>query len=228
MSLLRSLDDVTNIYYINLASRPDRLDHVQNELQSVGLSRATRFEAISLSNGAVGCAMSHLRLLQRASANRLDHIMILEDDITFLNPDVFKHQANAFLEKHSAADDWDVLLLAGNNVLPCTSINGDTSCVKISACQTTTGYLVNGRYIRTLQANFSTGISNLLRNPLNRTLFAIDRYWFSLQHRDQWFLLTPATVVQYPNYSDIEHRNTNYMAQMQTINKPPCMYNNKK
>jgi glycosyl transferase family 25 len=220
MAPLHSLDDVINIYFINLAQRTDRLEHVQNELQAVGLSRASRFEAISLRDGAVGCSMSHLRLLQNASAKQLDHIMILEDDITFLDPDVFKRQINAFLQSRTD-DDWDVLLLAGNNVAPCTKLDGDDSCVKITACQTTTGYLVNGRYIRTLQANFSTGISNLLRNPSKRTCFAIDRFWFSLQQQDKWFLLTPPTVVQYPNYSDIEHRSTNYVKQMQTINKPP-------
>ena len=35
-------------------------------------------------------------------------------------------------------------------------------------------------------------------------------YWRPLQTLDKWYMIIPATVIQYENYSDIESRNTNY------------------
>jgi GR25 family glycosyltransferase involved in LPS biosynthesis len=43
-----------------------------------------RFNAIKLANGRVGCSMSHLRCLQLAKDRNYDHLLICEDDTTFL------------------------------------------------------------------------------------------------------------------------------------------------
>ena len=208
------LDDVKNAYYINLTHRTDRKEYVEQQLESVGI-KAQRFNAIKMDNGAVGCSMSHLKLLQQASENALEHIFIVEDDITFLEPEVFKTQINAFFSIHG--NDWDVILLAGNNLPP--YIQPDHTCVQVTTCQTTTGYLVNGHYIKTLINNVKTGLTNLLHNPHDHFKYAIDKYWFELQKKDRWFLITPLTVVQKEGYSDIEKRHTNYVSIMKDLNK---------
>ena len=91
--MITCLKDITNIFYINLEHRVDRKEHVESQLDSIGL-KGTRFNAIKMQNGAIGCSMSHLKILQDAVNNKLDHILILEDDITFLQPEVFKTQLN--------------------------------------------------------------------------------------------------------------------------------------
>jgi len=98
-----------------------------------------------------------------------------------------------------------------------------STCVKVSSCQTTTGYLVNGHYFDTLIQNFRTGIKKLIQFPDLHKIYAIDKFWFSLQQRDNWFLITPLTVTQREDYSDIEKRKTNYTPVMLDLNKEAFM-----
>lgn len=112
---------------------------------------------------------------------------------------------------------WDVILFAGNNMPPYETI--DDTCVKVSRCQTTTGYLVNGHYIDTLASNVKMGITYLLNKPEEKTHYAIDKFWFALQNVDKWYLITPLTVVQQEGYSDIEQKVTNYAKLMQDLDK---------
>ena len=121
---------------------------------------------------------------------------------------------NAFLHNQK---DWDVLLLGGNNVPPYRQV--DTTCVQVSFCQTTTGYLVKSHYFETLINNIRLGISHLIREPNNRIMYAIDKFWILLQRQDKWFLIIPLTVTQREDYSDIERRPTNYKRVMTSLNK---------
>jgi len=212
--IIKSIDDITNVFYINLAHRTDRKEHVDAQLNSIGLQGA-RFEAIKMDNGAIGCSMSHLKLLQMAYTNNLDHILIVEDDITFLNPELFKTQFNKFIENHE--NNWDVILFAGNNMPPYEKI--DETCIKVTRCQTTTGYLVNGHYIKALLTNIKMGLTHLIKTPEEREKFAIDKFWFVLQNASKWYLIIPLTVVQKEDYSDIEKRVTNYESIMQDLDK---------
>jgi GR25 family glycosyltransferase involved in LPS biosynthesis len=210
---MESIKDIKHAFYINLASRPDRKQHVESQLNSIGIN-AERFNAIKLPNGALGCSMSHLKCLETAKENSWPHLLIIEDDIKFLNPDVFKRQLNLFLSNHKS---WDVVLIGGNNIPPYTKI--DDTCVKVSTCQTTTGYLVNGHYFDTLIENFRSGIKKLLEFPQQHVIYAIDKYWFQLQKRHNWFLIIPLTVTQREDYSDIEKRPTNYAPAMLDLDK---------
>jgi glycosyl transferase family 25 len=176
---------------------------------------AERFNAIKMDNGAVGCSLSHLKLLQTALDNKFEHILILEDDITFLDPELFKTQFNGFMDKYK--NNWDVLLFAGNNMPPYEKV--DELCVKVQRCQTTTGYLVNGHYIKTLLQNIRMGINNLLHKPKETNKYAIDKFWFLLQSVGRWYLITPLTVVQREDYSDIEKKVINYKKLMQDLDK---------
>ena len=215
MASLKNFDDIRNAFYINLEHRTDRKEHVTNQLTTLGLPTFERFNAIKMENGAIGCSMSHLKILQEAVKNNWDHVLILEDDITFLDPELFKANFNTFLSRRK--NDWDVILLAGNNVPPYDPI--DEVCIKVKRCQTTTGYLVNGHYIKRLCENVKMGLTHLLHKPESRPLYAIDKFWFVLQGVDKWFLILPPTVVQQEGYSDIEKRNTNFEKAMIDIDK---------
>jgi len=210
---MKNISDIKNIFYINLESRPDRQAKFEIEMKKLGWN-AVRFNAIKQKSGALGCSMSHLTLLKYAKSNNLDHILILEDDITFLYPDIFINNLNNFL---SSEKSFDVLLLAGNNMGPYERIND--YCVKIKKCQTTTGYLVQSNYFDKLINNIEEGL-NYLSNNLNRLNdFAIDQYWNKLQLLDNWLLLTPLTVTQRPDYSNIEKRVINYNRVMLDLDK---------
>ena len=185
------------VLFINLERRIDRKISVLNELTKIGVTNPTYFKAIELENGALGCAMSHLKCVETAKKNNYDCVFICEDDIEFLNPCLFLQQLNHFLDSNIS---WDVVLVAGNNMIPYTPIND--YCIKVMNCQTTTGYIVQQKYYDKLIDNYKTGIQKLLKEPHNN-YNKIDKYWFKLQRDDNWYLIIPLTIVQKDDYSDI-------------------------
>jgi glycosyl transferase family 25 len=210
-----NISDIQHVFYINLEHRVDRKNHVEEQLKKIGIQNAQRFNAIKLSNGALGCSMSHLKCLEMAKENAWDHVLIVEDDILFLDPTLFVKQMNQFLSIHKV---WDTVLIAGNNIPPYKTV--DATCVKVTKCQTTTGYMVRSHYYDILIENIRTGINHLLKEPKKHILYAIDKYWFALQEKHLWYLIIPLTVTQREDYSDIEKRPTNYIRVMTDLDKP--------
>lgn len=94
-----NLSMIDCIYLINLDRRPDRLERMQGLLQHYGL-HAKRLPAVDgksltegqkqtlfgpypvrMSNGAIGCLLSHLSVLQDAYQRGFKRIWVLEDDV---------------------------------------------------------------------------------------------------------------------------------------------------
>ncbi len=214
------MDCIDHTIFINLESRKDRLKHVTDELKKLGLSddKFSRFPAIQLPNGRIGCSMSHLKCVQIAKERRWKNVFICEDDIEFTKPELLKEQSKKFFDNYTiTGNKWDVCIVAGNNVPPYEKI--DDYAIKVSHCQTTTGYIVNEHYYDTLIENYKQGIQRLLKNPDHHVMFAIDKFWIQLQKRDKWFMIVPASVIQREDYSDIEKRNINYNWHMLDIDK---------
>ena len=215
---------VKHALYINLESRTDRRAHVEAQLASLksnGMPNlaAERFNAIKhATSGAIGCSMSHMRCIQLAKARGWDHVLVCEDDVLFTNVPMFLTQLSKFM---ATVPHWDVVLLAGNNIPPYRVVND--ACVQVGSCQTTTAYIVRAHYYDALIANYRAGAHKLMRNPTNKLEYAIDRHWFELQRRDRWFLITPLSVVQREDYSDIEQRVTNYEHLMLDLDKEQLM-----
>ena len=207
------LFDKIQVVYINLERRTDRKIYVINELKKIGVKEPICFKAIELQNGALGCSMSHLKCIENAKKNNYESVLICEDDIEFLNPEFFLTQLKQFLESNI---NWDVVLIAGNNMIPYTPINNN--CIKIHNCQTTTGYIVKKEYYDTLINNYKSGIQKLMKESTNNA-YKIDKYWFSLQRQDNWYLIIPLSVVQKEDYSDIEKKITNFKKYMLDYNK---------
>jgi len=202
-----------NVIFINLERRTDRKISVINEFKKINVEDPICFKAIELQNGALGCSMSHLKCLEIAKKNNYDYVLICEDDIEFLDPPLFLKQLKIFLD---SSINWDVVLIAGNNMVPYLPINDN--CIKVMNCQTTTGYIVKKHYYDKLIDNFKTGIQKLIKEPTNN-LYKIDKYWFSLQREDNWYLIIPLSIVQKEDYSDIEKKVTNFKQYMLNYNK---------
>jgi len=215
---LNGIADIKNIFYINLESRLDRRNSIETQLKNIGLTNFERFNAIKVMDGRVGCTMSHIKCLEMAKERGYNHLLICEDDTFFLDPKLFKTQLTTFLKN---GHKWDVVLFAGNNVPPYELL--DETCIAVSHCQTTTCYLVNGHYFDTLLQNMREGLDKLLKEPTNHLNYAIDRYWLNLQKKDSWLLITPLTVIQREDYSDIENKRTDYSNLMLDLDKKQLM-----
>ncbi len=97
-----------HIVYINLSKREERRQHIENQLDNIGLlDQSIRFNAVDGSKlspakqnemksrfktlakkedriiGRIGCFLSHKRVLECALEAGVDNILILEDDCVF-------------------------------------------------------------------------------------------------------------------------------------------------
>jgi GR25 family glycosyltransferase involved in LPS biosynthesis len=205
---------IKNTLYINLEHRKDRLTHVTKELEKIGI-QGERFNAVKTKDGAIGCTMSHIKCLELAKERNYETVFICEDDITFTNPEVLLDSLQKFYENTSI--QWDVLLIGGNNVPPYEKTTD--YCIRVSNCQTTTGYIVKNSYYDVLIQNFRESVQGLLKNPKNKQQFALDMYWKQLQRINRWYMLFPFTVVQCESYSDIEERVVDYRGLMLDADK---------
>jgi GR25 family glycosyltransferase involved in LPS biosynthesis len=203
-----------NILYINLDHRTDRREHVIEEFKKIGIEGIERFPAVKMGLGNIGCTFSHIRCLELAKMRDWDQVFICEDDITFVNPELFLSNLRKFV---SSGISWDVLVIGGNNAPPFIPIND--FCVRVQNIQTTTGYIVKKEYYDTLLSNFKEGVALLIREPDKKKQFSIDIYWKSLQSRDRWYLLIPLSVIQYYDYSDIEEKVMDYGKMMLDLDK---------
>jgi len=214
------MDLFNHTYVINLKNRPDRLEHVNNELNKLNII-PIRFDAIQTTDGAIGCSLSHIKCIETAIEKNYEQIFICEDDITFTDPNTLQTSLDKFNKNIKI---WDMLIIGGNVIKPYEQV--DDFCLKVKNCQTTTGYIVKKHYYNTLLENFRTGVQYLL-NTKNPNMFAIDIYWKLLQQTDNWYLLYPLTVTQYENFSDIEKRNVNVSRLMLNQNTT-YLYNQQK
>jgi glycosyl transferase family 25 len=198
------LNNTIPVIYINLEKRLDRNSNVLKEFKKIGVNEPIRFKAIELENGALGCSMSHLKCIEIAKQNNYDSVFICEDDIEFLNPELFLKQLTSFI---NSSLKWDVAIVAGNNMIPFIPISD--FCIQVYNCQTTTGYIIKSHYYDTLIKNFKDGIHNLMKEPSNND-YKIDKYWFKLQRLHNWYMIIPPSIIQKEDYSDIEKKNTNF------------------
>ena len=200
-----------NTHFINLEHQLERLAHIKKELAKINVV-GNRFNAIKLANGVVGRSMSHLKCLELAKQNGSPYVFICEDNIQFLDPELFLKNLELFCE--SVNTEWDVLIISGNFSPPFESI-GDF-CVKITNCQTTAGYVVQQHYYDTLIANYKESISK------NKDEYA----WKQLQENDRWYMIVPQTVVKI-EFSDVEERETNYkqlIGKKERLFRAPSIY----
>jgi GR25 family glycosyltransferase involved in LPS biosynthesis len=200
--------------FINLDHRRDRLEHVLMEFVKMDIIGHERFPAVKMSQGNVGCTISHIRCLELAKSRGWPHVFICEDDITFTNPAVLKNSLEKFAK---SGIEWDVIVIGGNNCPPYVPVSD--FCARVTNVQTTTGYIVKKEYYDILLDNFRMGLEKLMREPERKKEFSLDIYWKQLQTANRWFMILPLTVVQYYDYSDIEQRVTDYRPAMLDFDK---------
>lgn len=205
--------------YINLDYRTDRLEHVQEELDKIGIKEsAERFPAVKMEKGNVGCTLSHIKCIDLAKSRGWPYVFICEDDITFTDPGRFISSLREFSQ---SVHQWNMVIIGGNNCPPFDQIT--TAYARVYNIQTTTGYIVHSNYYDILLNNFKEGLSKLMREPEKKKQYSLDIYWKTLQSTGLWFLITPPTVIQYYDYSDIEEKVVDYGPMMLDLEKRELM-----
>lgn len=191
--------------YINLDHRQDRRQNMEKFFKDASIpdSKVVRFSAIRHPVGMVGCGKSHIGALKLALQNNWGNILILEDDMEWIDFEQNYPKLEEVLQSN-----WDVCMLTGRYL--------DMDPPKIKMALHTNAYIVKKEYISTLLANFEEGqkilttpkLSFMPKDIRKETMMKdhfhhIDVYWCKLQHKDNWVGMYPQMCQQIMTYSDI-------------------------
>ena len=190
-----------DITYINLAHRTDRRAELENELDKLGVSCWTRFEAIQADPGALGCSMSHHALLDAYVLSK-DLLMVLEDDCEFL---VSRQELDDMIASFIWSDA-SVLCLAYNarRFSPLNRI-----LQRVFNTQTCSAYVLKPGMIPVIKS-VAADSAEMIRQGKRMDHAAIDRVWFREQERYTWAVPVVRAARQRESYSDIENKVVNY------------------
>lgn len=192
---------IEKVVYINLAKRRDRNEHMKQMTNLFG-DKVIRFEAIEENPGYLGCARSHIGVLELAIQENWKNVLVLEDDAEWNCIEKSYKKLEALTTR-----SYDVILLGG------VAVHKNT-VDKVYSSQTATSYLIQNHYYMTLLANFKEAYSGLLQEGYGK--FAIDQHWKQLQKKDNWYILSdPCMIYQRPDYSDIEQNHVDYRSAFQ-------------
>ncbi len=195
-------------YYINLEDSLDRRDIIETIDFKVDMER---FDAIKQDNGNIGCSMSHIELLKtilkQEVTNENTYFMILEDDVHILNIDkynTFIMNINNMLSYHSP----NMIVLCGTDKIVDISSYYGFGFYKLLKSHTTSGYIVNYKFIPELLKKFETGLENLLNTKINSNMEGdlihnvncCDQIWNNNIINENWMFYYDMNIIR-PNLS---------------------------
>jgi len=195
-------------YYINLEYSSDRRNIIETIDFKVDMER---FEAIKRDNGNIGCSMSHIELLKtilkQEVTNENTYFMIIEDDIHILNIDkynTFIMNINNMLSYHSP----NMIVLCGTDKIVDISSYYGFGFYKLLKSNTTSGYIVNYKFIPELLKKFETGLKNLIHietnSAIERDLIhnvnCCDQLWNNNIIEENWMFYYDMNIIR-PNLS---------------------------
>ena len=188
-----------SIRCINLSDRRDRWIEACSEFESIGISgRVERFEAIKNDIGWKGLLDSFISLIRDAKKRNLRNILILEDDITFLERDplYFEGVVNSIKE----LQDFHLFYLSANTNGRMKTKN-DSLCIAKDCLSTHAVCYNHSIYDRILEDYDRMGYG----------MGFIDVYLKdNIQPMGKSFVSRKLLATQKSGYSDIEGKNVNY------------------
>ena len=223
------MNKIDKIYIINLKERTDRWQHCLKQLNKYNITNFTRFDAVkpdlnkvnpiqySKNNlklgtkyiiGALGCKLSHLKIIIDANQNNYKQILILEDD--FLLTNNFIQKFNDTIQNiHSNNIHIDMLYLGFSIVRkdPYIDTNID-NLKKLTNGHTTHAYLLNRSFFQ-----------NII-NEILKCYCEIDVCYAKMQKKyNHIYGIYPCLITQMESYSDILNKNVNYDQYIKLDNK---------
>jgi glycosyl transferase family 25 len=185
---------IDKVFYINLPQRTDRKLEIETEFEKYGITNYERFNAIKHDTiGLVGCAKSHVGVLQIAKERGYQRVLIFEDDFQFV---VSKQHFEDCMSKIEDID-FDVCLLS-YHLFQSTELPETPFIEKVLDAQTASGYIINQHYYDTLINQISPAIP-LLEQTNAHWLYANDVVWKALQKTDNWICMKERIGIQRPN-----------------------------
>lgn len=188
-------------YCINLDRRKDRWADCKKEFNKIGIS-PTRVSAIDgneypqipgIKAGALGCKMSHLKVITMAKNNGYEKIFIAEDDIVFI--DNFNQRFETI--SSNIPEDWNFIYLAAN------PHSGDRFQIADGISKMVGGYSSHAMLINSNIFDLILDSANVIHQPID-VVYAI------IQHKVNCYVTIPHLAFQREGFSDVENVDVNY------------------
>ena len=186
------------IVCINLDERTDRWKSAAKEFTRAGVEdRVIRFPGIKNELGHLGCRESHLQVIQCAQDQKLNNILILEDDIVF-SDDCIEVMQRAISEIEQLGE-WHILYLGANIDPKVGKLDRVTpTLARTNYALATHAYVLN-RYV----------FLDVLQEANN-----FDTYDVFLNQkivsRGSSYIVNPMVCIQKPGYSDVLNKPVDY------------------
>jgi len=193
-----------DVFYINLDERTDRRDAVETQLKMINCT-FERVPAIKHTPGYIGCSASHIRCLELAKERNLPRVMIVEDDLQWVERPSVINSLLSNLPPH------DAVVLAPIFQKGSRVSRVDSRFIAGNVCQTALAYICENHYYDRLLQNFREGYMGLCQTN-NHDIFCVDQYWKRLHTVDNWIFAHPTLAVQTPGVSNIEGKHVDYTA----------------
>lgn len=208
-------DFFDKIYCINIDRRTDRWESCLKEFEKYSLD-VERFSATDgnkdnydlgypYDNELAG-AISHLNVIKKAKELNLKTVLILEDDVEFLNElnDLFPF----FIKQ--LPDNWDFINFGGNHIGGLHNISPNIG--KMNKSYALHAYGVNSKSYNQIIEYMDSCINNVIKNgkEVIRTSVAADFFMADLHSRLNSYCFTPHIAWQKEDYSDIQKTKVNY------------------
>jgi GR25 family glycosyltransferase involved in LPS biosynthesis len=217
---MNPFDFFDKVYYINLDSRTDRREKMEEQFSKLGIT-AERFPAITLTeeqnnhlikDGCLfrgderpvhalytkSCALSHLNVVLRAKLMQYKNVLILEDDAKFQD-DVLE-KLSVVLEDLKQQERWDMFYIGCNPLRykKVTNVLGQ-SLGALAAHS----YVINGHfYDKVLEMRF-------------KSMPCIDMWYHDLAFNNNVYMSLENLAWQSAGYSNLEGHDVDYLPSIQ-------------
>lgn len=205
---------IDRIFIINLDSRPDRWEKIEQQLKDKNITNYERFSAIRptdkiLKNhkfflrkhdniyriGTLGCLLSHYDVIKLAKQRKYTNILILEDDTEFLES--FDNFDNFFNSLLSLDSEFKMCYLSGSHIEP--YINISTNIAKVNKTYTTGSYIIN------------CSLFNHVLEKLIDYHCEVDKFYANeIQPKFNCYCFIPHLTKQSDGFSDIQQKTVSY------------------
>jgi hypothetical protein len=196
---------VDAIIVINLRRRRDRWEHCMREFESIGINplAVCRFEAYDkpldhngVPNGNKGCSESHRGVLEWIAREKLNRVLVCEDDIT-VRPE-YRDNFNATFDLIAAEiPDNAKLVYLGGGYADNPKRRHSPHLIEINRMLTTSSYIIGHQMAREM-APYISGVG------------PIDNLFHGFTERGGCYCSQPRLFVQYTSLSDLTDREADY------------------
>lgn len=200
-------DHFNAVFCLNLERRKDRKQEVFNEFNKFGIyaefiygidgknlfkSNIISSDNTPVSQGDMGCTLSHLKIARLAKQRGIEQYFVFEDDVELA--DNFNEVFDNYIKQ--VPEDWDMIYLGGNHM-------GGTHYVmpnvaKIFRTYTTHAYAIRGRAI------------DAIIEELGKENEKVDIAISNIHEKYNCYVIRPHLAFQRASHSDILEKFTDY------------------